>query len=151
MEIPLRARDGSIRAYALVDDADLEWAAWLWRLTSSGYARRCEGGRYLYLHRELLGLSPGDGLEGDHRNGDRLDNRRSNLRAVTRAQNSQNIRRAPASSSHRGVSWNKAKGRWRAYVRLGGKLHHLGYFASEEDAAAGAAASRAEHMPYATG
>ena len=51
-----------------------------------------------YLHREVLGLTPGDGLETDHRNGDRLDNRRSNLRVATRAQNAQNV---PARSGYR--------------------------------------------------
>jgi len=153
--LPLRDRHGSVRAHAVVDAADYEWASrWRWWLTNWGYAKRDEriGGRRraILLHRELLGLAPGDGLEGDHINGDRLDNRRSNLRVVTRAGNQQNRHYGFGASSYRGVSWHKPSGRWRAGAQLGGKQRHLGLFILEEDAAAAAAAFRAEHMPYST-
>jgi len=36
----------------------------------------------------------------------------------------------------RGYSWNKPMGKWQAYIRLSGKLKHLGYHALEADAAA---------------
>src|SRR5688572_13204571 len=68
--IPLRAQDGSIRAWAIVDASDADFASqWLWCLVE-GYAARTvypDDGRYtVKLHRALLGLVPGDGLEGDH-------------------------------------------------------------------------------------
>lgn len=50
------------------------------------------GKRSAYLHREILGLAHGDGIEGDHENGDTLDNRRTNLRRATRSQNAQAIK-----------------------------------------------------------
>jgi hypothetical protein len=42
----------------------------------------------VYLHRLLM--QPGDGLVIDHINGDGLDNRRLNLRVVTKSQNALN-------------------------------------------------------------
>lgn len=149
--LALRRRDGSICAHAIVDDADFEWASrWRWCLATIGYVVRRPSGRTVYLHRELLGLEPGDGLEGDHRNGDRLDNRRENLRIASHAENQQNRHYGWGTSLHRGVCWDKAHGCWRASAMLDGKRYYLGLFAVEEDAAEAAAAFRAKHMPFAT-
>ena len=72
---------------AFVDDEDFEWASqftWVARRGSTGnhHAVRREGyGRdygYAVMHRELLGLSPGQVCK--HINGNNLDNRRCNLR-----------------------------------------------------------------------
>lgn len=98
-QIPLRARDGSIRTYALVDESDYQWLnQWTWRLSSTGYARRgITVGDWrekrivqLRMHREIVGLPLGDPREVDHINGNALDNRRVNLRATTHAENHQN-------------------------------------------------------------
>ncbi len=86
VRMPLRARDGTIRAYAIVDARDVGLAIHRWHLSNDEYAHRrtsrTDGKRVvLALHREVLGLVPGDGLEGDHINlRNRLDCRRSNLR-----------------------------------------------------------------------
>ncbi|OLC29926.1 MAG: hypothetical protein AUH28_16345 [Acidobacteria bacterium 13_1_40CM_56_16] len=78
-------------------DADLhrELSRFSWQLSKSGYVfRRAYAGkrpnatsrqRDLYLHRHILGLTKGDGKIGNHINRDPLDNRRENLRVVTRA------------------------------------------------------------------
>lgn len=157
--IPLYARDGSIRAYATVDTADSEWVGqWRWYLSSEGYATRTEsrGRRHsshqFKLHRELLGLVLGDGLEGDHINRIKLDNRRSNLRALPQKgrPQMQNLPGKQGSSSRfRGVSWDKARGKWEAYMSVDRRRHHLGRFSSEHDAAEAARAARAALMPYA--
>jgi hypothetical protein len=155
VRIPLRARDGSVRAYALVDAADAEWAnQWRWSL-NEGYAHRgtTVNGRdcKIYLHREILGLTPGDGLEGDHIDRDRLNNRRSNLRVIPKRAQQQNISTAHRSSSiHRGVSWDKSENKWRVSVRHDGRQLHGGYFTSEDDAAIAARNLRLRLMPYAT-
>jgi hypothetical protein len=152
--IPLRDREGKTVAYALVDAADYEWLSqWHWSLDRGGYAKRGESRagkkRIVYLHRAVLGLEQGDGLEGDHVNGNRLDCRRSNLRVTTPRQNRQNRSKlAGASSRYRGVSWHKPRRKWVAYAKLNGRKHHLGLFADEHEAAAVAAAFRAEHMPF---
>lgn len=101
----------------------------------------------VFLHRELLGLLPGDGQGVDHINGNPLDNRRANLRLCTQAENLQNRRAAPTGSSRfRGVSL--VRGKWESHAKLNGKQHYLGRYDDEEEAGAVAAAWRAEHMPF---
>src|SRR4030095_14079696 len=100
---------------ALVDDEDFErvnqkkWHA----VESRGafYAAHSyyvEGKQHrVFLHRFLLGLEPGDGLQCDHCNGDGLDNRRANVRIATQAENNRNRRRFKTNKSGcTGVSWN---------------------------------------------
>ena len=150
--IPLRARDESIRAYAIVDAADAERVnQWRWSLDSDGYAVRTEyvgpgkSVRLFRLHCELMGVR----RDVDHIDGVRLNCRRQNLRIVPKGGNAQNRRNnAGSSSAHRGVGWSK--GKWEARIWHSGKLHYLGRYASEEEAAAVARAARLEHMPYAT-
>lgn len=152
VEVPLRRRDGTVRAFALVDAADAERVlAHRWHVATKGYAIRNVPGRHRrseFLHRFLMGLEHGDPREVDHRNHDKLDCRRANLRVTTRAQNQQNRRRGYGTSNYRGVSWHVASGHWRARAKLNGREVYLGIFSSEEGAARAAAAFRAEHMPY---
>ena len=162
VRIPLRARDGSIRAYAIVDAADADWAnQWRWCLNASGYAKRNEylggGGKFaryrsFLLHREILNITGWVGIEGDHIDRDTLNNRRSNLRVVTHAQNGQNRRwRLPESVSRfRGVSWHHVDRKWTATVKLNGKTNFVGYFSTEEDAGAAALEARRRLLPFAT-
>ena len=128
--------------FAIVDDADFEWLnQWKWRATKSRstyYAIRSvqQNGKkaFIYMHRIIL--SPPPSRETDHINHDGLDNRRSNLRPCTRGENRQNSRKqASCSSRYIGVSWNKAKGNWRAYIMFSGRQHHRGHFDDERAAA----------------
>jgi hypothetical protein len=131
---------------ALVDVADAGTVgAYHWSMSSDGYAKRNTKGLTVYLHRFLLGLLPGDGHHVDHVSGDTLDNRRVNLRVATNAQNHQNLYRC---GPYRGVTWHTEAKRWKAQVKLTGKNHHLGYFATRDEAAEVAAAYRREHMPF---
>jgi hypothetical protein len=141
-------RGNSPRFVALVDEADAEAVGvYRWSMSCNGYAGRTMkvGGkqRTVFMHRELLGLAPGD-PDVDHVNGDTLDNRRANLRVCTHAQNHQNRHDRP----HRGATWHARDKRWVAHVRLDGRQHHLGYFATRHEAAAVASAFRREHMPF---
>lgn len=125
-------------AVALVDLEDVELvSAHKWYMRN-GYAvtayhvpgsKKGESGRTanVYMHRLLMGPPPEAGLHVDHVNRDRLDNRRSNLRWVTPAQNSQNAE--GRSGLYKGVKKDDA--RWAA--RLRGL--HLGSFATPEEAA----------------
>lgn len=74
----------------------------------------------------------------DHINCNRSDNRISNLRRATRAQNLQNRKaKNPAGkySSHVGVTWHKRKLKWVSQIMVSGVLHWLGYFDDEQSAA----------------
>jgi hypothetical protein len=77
------------------------------------------------------------GLMVDHRNTNSLDNRRSNLRLATRAQNVQNSQKRNIKTTSRfiGVCLDKESGRWIAAITKEGKKVHLGRFDSEPDAA----------------
>jgi hypothetical protein len=147
--VPLRGRNGNVRAYAVVDHKDARLATSRWSLHGGGYAVRVSYKQTILLHREVAGLGYGDPLEVDHINGNRLDNRRSNLRIVTSAQQKQNQSgHANTSSAYRGVTWNSDRDRWDAQVCLGGRHHHVGSFADELVAARAASAFREAHMPH---
>ena len=155
--IPLHTKSKGIKGYAIVDVADADWAnQWRWRLDSHGYAARStlfpDGKwREVFLHRELLGLVRGDGMEGDHRDRDRLNCRRRNLRPLPKKGNPNSQNRGSnlrSSSSYRGVSWHKANQKWTAQVVVNHKKIYLGSFDSEDDAAIVAKNFRQQTMPY---
>lgn len=155
--IPLRARGGWVRAFAVVDAEDYERvSAHRWYRKPDGYvvrnvAKEDGGQQTLSLHRFVLGLGPGDPEHVDHCNHDLLDNRRENLRRCTHQQNHENRRPNRGSTSRfRGVSWAKDRGKWKAYAKRDGIVHNLGYFDVEQEAADAAAAFRRQRMPFAT-
>jgi hypothetical protein len=74
-------------------------------------------------------------LEIDHIGQDSLDNRIKNLRLVTRRENALNQKQSKKNTSGQtGVSWNKRAKMWVAYIKIDGKLIHLGYYIEKEDA-----------------
>ena len=100
-----------------------------WTESSQGYAVRYEGTKkrkVILMHREILGCGPG-GPEVDHINRDKLDNRRINLRKVTRSENSHN-RRAM------NVWKRRDTGRWTGQISKDGKTTSLGCFDTREEA-----------------
>lgn len=71
----------------------------------------------------------------DHINRIRNDNRIGNLRLATKSQNSQNTTICKLNTSgHKGVSWCKREGKWRAFIKLNGKYKSLGYHENKTDA-----------------
>jgi hypothetical protein len=125
---------------ALVDDEDYDALISMKWYYAEGYARRSDPDRpggIQFMHRLILNAPTG--LQVDHINGDKLDNRRSNLRLCTGSQNVRNTgkRRGTFSSVYKGVSLHKASGRWMAHIRISGRSGplFLGYFAFEIDAA----------------
>jgi hypothetical protein len=149
--IALHRRDGTVAAYTLVDAADFGWlSAWPWCLLAGGYAVRSiysPNHATLYMHREILGLR-GEAL-GDHINGDRLDNRRANLRAVGALGNAQNqLKRPGMTSRYRNVSWDAGTRKWMVRFCIRGKRDYLGLYEDEDEAGRVASAFRAANMPY---
>lgn len=71
----------------------------------------------------------------DHRNQNKTDNRKANLREVTNQQNHMNRpKQANNSSGHTGVAFSQDKQQWFARIKVKQKLHHLGYFSSFDQA-----------------
>jgi hypothetical protein len=156
VRIPLggRYRDKPSIASTIVDPVDAYLAEYRWSLNHAGYAlrnvQRDDGTYYaVRMHRLILGLERGDPRQADHISGDRLDNRRANLRIVTNAQNAQNMAsHRDARSPYRGVHWFKPHGKWCAKVCINGKRFHVGYFDDELEAAEAARDFRLTHMTY---
>src|ERR1043166_6441225 len=105
-----------------------------WYVMKTGYAATTVNGKNVTAQRFIL--NPPPGVEVDHRNGDKLDNRRFNLRTCTKSQNNMNrYSYEGTSSQYKGVSWNKEKNSWEAFITKDKKLHKVGYFKEERHAA----------------
>lgn len=107
-----------------------------WRLTRDGYlltsspANRQTG---IYIHRLIMNPSPD--MQIDHINGNKLDNRRCNLRVCTRQQNHCNVPpHKDKKSRFKGVT-KDADGRWLAKLKANGVHTYIGRFKDEADAA----------------
>lgn len=92
------------------------------------------------LHVLLCPDDCGPGEDVDHEDEDKLNNSKSNLRVLSRADNMRNreiktMNGKPTSSRYPGVYWDKARGKWRAQASVDGKNVHLGYHKDERDAA----------------
>lgn len=91
-------------------------------------------GKYRQLHRVIMGALPGQQV--DHRDGNGLNNTRSNLRITTNSQNAANRRKQAGSSAFKGVRLVQSRVRpWYAAIKKDGRRTHLGCFLSEVDAA----------------
>jgi len=87
--------------------------------------------KHIYMHLIIIGSRLG--METDHINGNGLDNRKENLRIVTRRENCQN-KHSPKTSKYPGVSWDNERGKWLAQIIHNGKKYHIGRFLLERDA-----------------
>jgi hypothetical protein len=136
----------------VVDDEDARLADLKW------FSLRYDNGRVyavrnktwptrglLRMHR-LITSAPAT-LEVDHLNGDTLDNRRSNLRVVTRAQNAQNLAtRKNSRSGYRGVHW--VHGSWEARVMRDQAIVYREQFSTLEDAVKAVQLARKRLLPF---
>lgn len=91
------------------------------------------------------------GYQTDHINSDGLDNRRSNLRNATHAQNQWNKGKSASNTSgYKGLVWNKKNKCWMARIRCNGKRYYLGsYRTAVEAAQAYTVAAKQLHKEYA--
>jgi hypothetical protein len=90
-------------------------------------------GKVGFLHGYLSGKKKG--YLTDHKNLDTLDNRRDNLRVVSRSQNSMNRgMQSNNMSGHIGVAWNKKTEKWASFITKDKRRKHLGYYTDINDA-----------------
>jgi len=125
--------------FAIVDQEDHAYLSQhSWSVDGSGCPQRAiktaSGWRPIRMHRDLLKLGPGQ--HADHIDGDKLDNRRANLRRCSQAENNRNT---PIPRTNRtgfkGVYWNANRQCFQAYITFERKHHYLGSFTDIESAA----------------
>ena len=109
-------------------------------MKSSGYLYVKVHGRLYLVHRIVMLMCYGfygDGLEVDHINHVRNDNRLCNFRFITRSENSKNKSLSSKSTTGvTGVDFLKAHKKYRARIRVNWETIHLGMFDTLEEAAA---------------
>jgi hypothetical protein len=124
--------------FAIVDADDYDWLnRYKWCVAKKRhifYAARRTNGEKISMHRVIMGATKG--LLIDHKDGDGLNNRKSNLRLCTIAQNNRNSRPWQNSTSkYKGVSWSKSCRKWQARIRPNRRTIYLGLFDNEIEAA----------------
>lgn len=98
-----------------------------------------KGKTSVFVHRIIWEMHNGpipQGMQVDHINQDKLDNRLENLRLATRSQNNHNSSRLGGKSKYKGVykaHWKE--GKWFAKLTIGGKQVYVGSYDCEEEAA----------------
>lgn len=124
-----------------MSDCDYEYLLqWKWyfhkhHTGKSGYAARYVDSpdrRVIFMH-TIVANRMGIGRP-DHRDRNKLNCRRGNLRLATERQNQGNADlRRDNKSGYKGVGWHALTGQWRAYIRQGRTLRNLGYFPNSKD------------------
>lgn len=138
-----------------VDDEDFPWLSqYTWYVSTQGYAvrpvRDSSSGQptQVRMHREVVGAVLGDGLKVDHKDRNRLNNRRSNLAVGDQSQNMQNVpARKNTTSLERGVSYVKLRDKWRAEHKTPG-TRWIRYFDTEAEAVEAVRARRLAILGY---
>ena len=107
-----------------------------WNLSSSGYVSFEAGKKQKSMHRliaERAGIDCQNQI--DHKDGNRLNNQRGNLRAATFIENGQNHgKNKNNTSGYKGVSWDKQKEKWSARIGVNKKYVFLGCYDTKEAA-----------------
>jgi len=115
-----------------------------WSLQKNGYVTRTIylgkiNGKYAnkteYLHRLIL--NPDFSLQVDHIDGNKLNNKISNLRICTNQENNRNTKsRRGSTSKYKGVCWDSSTKTWLAQICIGNNKHiRIGRFSCEIEAA----------------
>ena len=137
-EIELYNRKCEPIAYTKIDLEDIDKVKNVkWFLDKKrGYTiGKLKGNIKIRLHRFLMNCKKYDGNEIDHKNRNKLDNMKNNLRFVTRSENMLNInKRIDNTSGHKGVYFHKNEKKWSARLSIKGESKYLGFFDQKEDA-----------------
>lgn len=119
---------------ALVDDVNFDRLASRSWCYDNGYAWAKIDKKKQSMHRFLMDVPKG--MDVDHINDNGCDNRRCNLRIVTRSQNMANMHNNRGGTSNfKGVTWHKRDQKWCVGITVNKRKIHIGYFALEKEAA----------------
>jgi len=120
-----------------IDEATVKGYRWRLSNRSDGleqsYVVAWHRGQHIFMHRLIMGATERQVV--DHINGDGLDNRRSNLRFCTTAENSRNSKKYTRSATSKLKGVCRVDRGWRAQIMHMYKKYNLGTFATEEAAA----------------
>ena len=134
--------------YTLVDDEDYEYLnQFKWSMTKKGYVQGYIGKkttkfgnvRNMQMHRVIMFDKLKSGVFVDHINGNKLDNRKCNLRLCNLTENNRNRGKIhfkqsqSVVSKYKGVWWDRTK--WRTAITVNNKKIYLGRFYNEDEAA----------------
>jgi hypothetical protein len=113
-------------ARALIDLDDLDRVNnHTWTLTSHGYLECKVKQKLIRLHRFITNAT--QGTDVDHKDGNKLDNRKNNLRVCTHQQNCCNIKGYSHNTSGvTGVYYDKVNDKWCAKIKVNDKNIWLG-------------------------
>jgi len=99
------------------------------------YTDRKNGRKTLYLHRYIMNCDKYNGKDVDHINGDRLDNRKSNLRICQHSLNTFNqLKSSRNKTGYKGVHVNKDTKKYVAQIGVAGRTIYLGSFSCPQEA-----------------
>jgi hypothetical protein len=120
----------------LIDDEDYEKVSkYSWQINHKGYARSEIKTKSILMHRYVMGATDPK-IQVDHIFGNKLDNRKSQLRFCTNQQNQFNkSKNKNNKSGYKGVYWRSDRKRWVALISINGKDKRLGSFKNKLDAA----------------
>lgn len=118
---------------ALVDDEDYRHLLGFNWHYAGGYARAAYGNGHIFMHVYLMKPPPNTLV--DHKDQNKLNNQKANLRFATNQQNTVNVKKQKGVSRYKGVVWDSSKNKWKAQIKVNGKNKNLGRFAEEADAA----------------
>jgi hypothetical protein len=125
--------------YSAVDEDDFiklnryKWHYNVKRKGDQGYAQRKSKNKIIYMHDFIVNCPPNKIV--DHKDGDSLNNKKENLRICTQTNNMMNKSiMSNNKSGYKGVHFHKQTGKWRAQIKVKGKIKSLGLFDNPEDA-----------------
>lgn len=137
--VPLHGRSGVFYGWAIIDLCDIDRVKDVaWTIDPRGYVagRPSKSKSSVTLHRWILMYRDSEVGTIDHADGNKLNNKRSNLRQCSQAENARNTKLAKNNSSgFKGVSLD-VNGKWRARIWKDRKEIRIGTFSNIEDAVA---------------
>lgn len=132
-KVPVLCKDGTLlTAWIDLEDVD-KVKDRNWSVGSGGYPVATRNYKHITIHRLVMKVPKG--MVIDHIDGDKLDNRKNNLRICTQQQNKFARHAIRAKSGYKGVYYQKGNGNWWASIQAECHIYHLGRFDTPEDAA----------------